>query len=842
MSYSRFGSGTTSHSNFITTGSDLILAGDTEFNASAQFDSFTRVSFNNASAFVVDDGSFNDPIFLVDTTASMSNSGITIAAGPTQTGALFRIESSGGSLLSKFSADGGLVIDIASTSALLLSNGSSVSAERFRFDTLSGKFDIVNSVSSSALAFEIFGAASISGDLVLGSPASTSDFYNRNIEGSGILAYGAICADDALDTTDDCIDAARVPGTVYGISSSFTVDDIAENFPTRDAKLDSGHLVALDFQSIPSSSAFNSPYESEFVKRASSSERATLMGVVSTKPGVLLGGWGQNNDPRAVKQVAIALAGRVPVKVNLENGNIIAGDPITISSTPGVGMKASSAGRVIGFALEGYSTTVENKRGKGSGRNGSDEPLSRVELVKGASTSGEFEILVYINTTHFTPGQESSLQTKNVIGEFTDYGNALSEIVNAPLYKFNYKNGAHNNEEFVGIITDYSPTFGMDRSSKYIGGENFNELTAFGYTFAAIKELYRKIEGANIGMSMASSNAGFSGPGEIISMNQITSSVASQSSDLRIAIVDDKLVLMPKTGISTIILKALEQVIIDAPVNLVRNIWTKGSIIAEGIKKTYYSIADIDIFTSVDLATMVANWGTRKPEIAQDADPETRSMFTGSGAEAADQSKVDLAENGNYLATYGVDSTRGEIQLSGSGEITGGEAKVFFDYSFTSIISPDVPIKVIVTPTSATTGQVYVAEKGVYGFVVRLANSTAPADAGVKFDWLVIARRKGFENGENVDILTSPTPTPTPEPSVEPVPTPNTTPEPSRENIEISPSPAVISEPSNSPTLSATPAPSPENIDILISPATTPEPTPSTIPEPTPSAIPEPTP
>jgi hypothetical protein len=79
-------------------------------------------------------------------------------------------------------------------------------------------------------------------------------------------------------------------------------------------------------------------------------ERA--IGIVSTSPyqsfgkGVFVG---QNPKP-------IALIGRVPTNVSLENGPIEAGDFITISSTAGVGMKASAPGRVIGYALEPFTS------------------------------------------------------------------------------------------------------------------------------------------------------------------------------------------------------------------------------------------------------------------------------------------------------------------------------------------------------------------------------------------------------------------------------------------------------------------------------------------------------
>jgi hypothetical protein len=74
-----------------------------------------------------------------------------------------------------------------------------------------------------------------------------------------------------------------------------------------------------------------------------------------------------------------------------------------------------------------------------------------------------------------------------------------------------------------------------------------------------------------------------------------------------------------------------------------------------------------------------------------------------------------------------------------------GEAKVYFDYSFTAIISDKVPLKVLVTPTTNTIrGQLYVERKSVYGFVVKELNGMSDG----KFDWLVIARRKGYEGND----------------------------------------------------------------------------------------------
>mgnify|MGYP001562030793 CR=1 FL=1 len=84
-----------------------------------------------------------------------------------------------------------------------------------------------------------------------------------------------------------------------------------------------------------------------------------IIGVVSSKPAYIMG---FGSDLKDMKSVPVALAGRVPVKVTLENGNIETGDPLTSSSKPGYAMKAVKSGRIIGYALESFN--AKSKTGK----------------------------------------------------------------------------------------------------------------------------------------------------------------------------------------------------------------------------------------------------------------------------------------------------------------------------------------------------------------------------------------------------------------------------------------------------------------------------------------------
>ena len=146
--------------------------------------------------------------------------------------------------------------------------------------------------------------------------------------------------------------------------------DLAEEYPTRDTQLRPGRIVAVD------------PGAPEHVRAAVSGRDSLVVGIVSTDPGLVLsdglGGarpdlleasdlafrqgdmargrmlreaWRTFEDSR-VDVVQVALAGRVPLDVDLSGGTIRAGDRIGLGATPGVGARHTGYGPVIGLALE----------------------------------------------------------------------------------------------------------------------------------------------------------------------------------------------------------------------------------------------------------------------------------------------------------------------------------------------------------------------------------------------------------------------------------------------------------------------------------------------------------
>ena len=71
---------------------------------------------------------------------------------------------------------------------------------------------------------------------------------------------------------------------------------------------------------------------------------------------------GSYSDLNKGENVPVALLGRVPVKVSLENGEIKAGDALTSSTRKGYAAKAVKSGRIIGYAMEDYKTAANTEK------------------------------------------------------------------------------------------------------------------------------------------------------------------------------------------------------------------------------------------------------------------------------------------------------------------------------------------------------------------------------------------------------------------------------------------------------------------------------------------------
>lgn len=198
----------------------------------------------------------------------------------------------------------------------------------------------------------------------VGVGASVTTLTSSNIApGSLVVGNGALCVDDN-DT--DCALATRAAGNIYAEGTSVNGIDLAEEFPVKhNDTVEAGDIViaatdrgekCLDRSQDSSGNAVCTRSETGYIpfvtrSNGSAAQAKRVLGVVSTAPGVTLGGYGRE-ELFHYRTVPLALAGRVPVKVNDENGPIEVGDRITPSSEPGVGMRANEDDLVVGIALE----------------------------------------------------------------------------------------------------------------------------------------------------------------------------------------------------------------------------------------------------------------------------------------------------------------------------------------------------------------------------------------------------------------------------------------------------------------------------------------------------------
>jgi len=187
--------------------------------------------------------------------------------------------------------------------------------------TSTSSFTLTNG-SSTLLSISNLGDTSVSGDLTVGKRL----FLGSKATGEGSTST-YIYVDDTLSPS-----ATYIATNADGWSTSSTYD-YAERYASVD-NLAPGDLVVAD------------PTGVNAVKR-SVSATDSILGIVSTKPGFITGGYVSGTFP-------IALAGRVPTKVSTENGPIAIGDLLTLSSQPGVAMKATNPGQTVGIALESY--------------------------------------------------------------------------------------------------------------------------------------------------------------------------------------------------------------------------------------------------------------------------------------------------------------------------------------------------------------------------------------------------------------------------------------------------------------------------------------------------------
>jgi hypothetical protein len=143
-------------------------------------------------------------------------------------------------------------------------------------------------------------------------------------EGCEFISFGT--TGGAIETNN----AGQVRLTGFGA-------DYAELFPGVLANVQAGEVIGLNSDGTVSKANLNNK----------------LIGAFSTN-SIVLGnaqpGWRETGN-----FVPVGLVGQIEVRVNTEGGPIVAGDPLSLSTTAGVATKSNFPGQILGYALENFN-------------------------------------------------------------------------------------------------------------------------------------------------------------------------------------------------------------------------------------------------------------------------------------------------------------------------------------------------------------------------------------------------------------------------------------------------------------------------------------------------------
>jgi hypothetical protein len=148
---------------------------------------------------------------------------------------------------------------------------------------------------------------------------------------------------------DDPADDASAP-TTFGGAPVPTFDRI-EGADIAEAGLVDNPLNYMPGMLVSNATSTISGSTTPMVRKSSGRYDQDLLGAVSTSPHDVLG---QEN----AGTIRVAMVGRVPVIVSLENGAINQGDRITASSIGGIGMKATRPGTIVGTAIQTFGSAT----------------------------------------------------------------------------------------------------------------------------------------------------------------------------------------------------------------------------------------------------------------------------------------------------------------------------------------------------------------------------------------------------------------------------------------------------------------------------------------------------
>lgn len=222
------------------------------------------------------------------------------------------------------SGGGSGFVEFEPGSAQVATSGNPLINLRYEGTTFSGDalINIVNGDSSDFPYFMRFAEGDGGGGDIL--RFEVDDFGNTYVGGS--INIDGVCGDN--DGADGGNDGC----------------DVAETFASND-DLEPGELVKLD----------PNPGDNWRLISRTTSSNDQVIGVISTNPTLVMG----NRPFTSNRAYPVGLTGVLPTKVVDQNGLIKRGDYVTVSDTPGHGMKANPGDATVGIALESQESPTD---------------------------------------------------------------------------------------------------------------------------------------------------------------------------------------------------------------------------------------------------------------------------------------------------------------------------------------------------------------------------------------------------------------------------------------------------------------------------------------------------
>ncbi|KKU95326.1 MAG: Hemagluttinin family protein [Candidatus Gottesmanbacteria bacterium GW2011_GWA1_48_13] len=525
------------------------------------------------------------------------------------------------------------------------------------------------------------------------------------------IPRGYICIDDdgACDVT------GPVNGTIY--ADAFVTNgtaDLAESFPTTDDSIEAGNIVAVD------------PQNKEHILPSDHPYQPTILGIISTEPGITLNAFETkttkdgpciDDKDRPCEEKSsqkLALAGRVPTKVNLENGPIKAGDPITSSSTPGVGMRADRPGRIVGIALESFG-------GENSQRPNSPTAQQPAE----SEAIGTIVVFVepgwYIGTaladngSLHSSGQANNQQpaTNNQLTSLTNPDGTLSDY---ELQTTNYKLTA---DQIRQLITDEV-------------ARQLDIIPTTGYRLPTTDSIDSPIATDSALLAEATNSARLADETQntLDELNELLATTNLQLDTLTVT-GNSQLAQTQVAGTfsqdGTLVIDYGRQINVLGSTLYLQNDGLAGSPDCHsGLSRIDSEVAGAP---QNDTCGILVDIGAGTVTI----DREGNLKITGT-----------LTANNVKTKELTIDTSDENAKTIGEAKIASGQSQVTI---FTTAIKPDA--KIFITPTSSVQGRsLYVAAKSEFeGFTVRIDSGSA--QGAITFDWFIVNSDKQVSAGSD---------------------------------------------------------------------------------------------